>query len=461
MIGFLAPVARNYLEFTPPRRWQRGGIQFAVSEHRAWRGYLVAGVAVAIATLLGLALGQRASLADEAMLYALAILIAALSGRGPGLIAAGLSIGAFDFFFVDPRYTLDVSDPRFLITFAVMFAAGVAIGGLTSRLRAAEAASRDREQRTAALLSFTRDATGASDREGVVRAVVTHLRETLGVEATVGAGLPLDITPVEADDDRRQFVEAIGRQATIAIEKLQLAEAAREAELAVSTEKVRTALLSAVSHDLRTPLAVITGLASTLRETAPAAEHESLDLIVAEGGRLGRIVENLLAVTKVEAGAAPRREWVPIEELVGAALERLAPTLGDREITVDIRGDAVAHIDPVLGELLLANLLDNASKHAPDAPIELSARRDGTGILVEVADRGPGLPPGTEHRVFERFFRATHHDNGVGLGLAVCRGITAAHAGAIEAKNRDGGGAVFSVRIPDAATLPQFDVEPA
>lgn len=425
-------------------------MQSAVSRAR---GYLIAAAAVAAATLLGVALGQRASLADEAMLYALAILIAALSGRGPGLLAAGASIIAFDFFFVEPRYTLDVADPRFLITFVVMFAAGVAIGGLTSRLQRAEEASRDREQRTAALLSFTRDAVAATDREGVVAAVTSHLQTSLGLAVTVGDGLPLEIVAGELDDDRRQFVDAIGRQATIAIEKLQLAAAAREAEVAVSTEKLRTALLSAVSHDLRTPLAVITGMASTLRESAPGSEHDALDTIVGESARLGRIVENLLAVTKVEAGAQPRREWVPIEELVGAALERLA--LGS--IGIDIPPDALAHIDPVLGELLLANLLDNASKHAPDAPIELSARRDDKAIVVEIADRGPGIPAGTEHRVFDRFFRATQRDNGVGLGLAVCRGITAAHHGTIEATNRAGGGAVFRVRIPDAAEMPRFD----
>ncbi len=359
--------------------------------HR-FAGYLIAALVVGGATLISVVLGQHASLADEAMLYALAILIAALAGRGPGLVAASLSVFAFDFFFVEPRYTLDVADSRFLITFAVMFAAGVAIGGLTSRLRAAEAASRDRER--------------------------------------------------------------------LATEKLVLVEAAREAELRATKEELRSTLLASVSHDLRTPLAVITGTASNLRERAPAMAHEDLDTIVDESARLGRIVENLLTVTRVEAGAAPRRGWVPIEELVGTALARLERALGDRVVEVAIDPDVIGHVDPILGELLLVNLLDNAAKHTPaGAAIELAARRDGPAVELEVRDRGPGIPVGSEQRVFERFVQGHSTHTGTGLGLAVCRGITTAHAGTISAENREGGGALFRVRIPDAETMPRFDLE--
>jgi len=430
-------------------------------KQRTLGGYLVAGLTVGGATLAGVGLGQRASLADEAMLYALAILLAALAGRGPGLLAAALSTITFDFFFVEPRYTLDVADPRFFITFAVMFAAGVAIGGLVARLRAAEAASRDREHRTAALLSFTRDATAALDRESVIHAVITHVDRSLGVTATVREPpLEIDTGGAALDHEQQQFVESVAHQAAIAIERLRLADTVREAEVRASAERMRTALLSAVSHDLRTPLAVITGTASALREAAAPAAHEALDTIVHESARLGRIVENLLAVTRVEAGTRPRREWVPIEELVGVALARLDASLGDRTIDVAIGEDVVGHIDPILGELLLVNLLDNATKHTPvGAPIALTARRDGPAVVLEVADRGPGIPAGEEVQVFERFVRGSDArvDGGVGLGLAVCQGISAAHDGTIEAVRRDGGGTVFRVRVPDAATLPRFD----
>jgi K+-sensing histidine kinase KdpD len=409
-----------------------------MTDPRRLRGYLLAILVVAAATLVGSAAGHHASLADEAMLYALAILVAAHAGRGPGLVAAALSVGAFDFFFVEPKYTLDVADSRFLITFAVMFAGGAAIGGLGSRLR-------DRERTTAALLAFTRDAAAASDEAGVRAAVERHVKDVVGGRERMRA-------------EDQPFIEAVERQAAIAIEKLRLARAASEAEVRATQEKLRTALLSAVSHDLRTPLAVIVGMATTLRETAPVREHDGLDEIVSEAARLSRILENLLAVTKVEAGAKPRREWVPIEELVGAALARTESSIAGRAVSIAIPGDLLAHVDPILGELLLVNLLDNAAKYTPTGtPLELTARREENGAVIELADRGPGLPEGTERLVFERFFRAAPQGTaGVGLGLAVCRGIVEAHEGTIEARAREGGGAVFRVTLPDAEPPPQL-----
>ena len=257
-------------------------------------------------------------------------------------------------------------------------------------------------------------------------------------------------------------MEAVTRQATILIEKLRLATTARDAEVRATTEELRNALLSAVSHDLRTPLAVITGMATTLRETAEPSSRDGLDTIVAEAERLSRILQNLLAVTKVEGGAKPRREWVPIEELVGSALMRLDDALAGRKVTVAIDGVDLAHIDPILGELLLVNLVDNAAKHTPaGTPIELTARRDGNAAVIEVADRGPGLADGTERLVFERFFRAAPSSSpGVGLGLTVCRGIAVAHGGSIEASRREGGGAVFRCIIPDGEPMPTFEEPP-
>lgn len=339
--------------------------------------YLFASAVVAAATLGGMAAAQHASLADEAMLYSLAIVIAAHAGRGPGLIAAGLSVLAFDFVFVEPRYTLAVADTRFLFTFVVMFVVGAAIGTLTVRLK------------------------------------------------------------------RREHEVA-------------------EVALRARTEEVRSSLLSAVSHDLRTPLAVITGMATTLRETAADSQKEGLDTIVTEAERLSRILQNLLAATKVDGGAAPRREWVPLEEIVGSALQRLDDMLKGRAVRVDIADESLAHVDPVLGELLVENLVDNAAKHTPaGTPIELAARREGTTAVIEIADRGPGIRAGDEQRVFEKFFRSQDASRaGVGLGLAVCRGIAIAHGGTIEAETRDGGGALFRVRIPDGEPLPTFDSPP-
>jgi len=435
------------------------------------RAYAIAVGTVAAATLAGIAADAHVSQADEAMLYLLAILFAALGGRAAGLVAAALSVASFDFFFVAPRYTFAVSDLRSLITFAVMFVIGAAIGSLVARLRDAEEASRDRERRTSALLAFTRDAAAAVDVEGVCAAVVTHVHDVVGASSTVQ--LADDITPlhnapvrIRIADERaltpgqHQFVEAVAQQAGVAAGRLQLAIAARDAALRAKAEELRSTLLSAVSHDLRTPLAVITGMATSLRDSAENAERrDALDTIVGEADRLSRILTNLLAITKVESGAAPRREWVPVEELVGAALRRLDEPLAGHPVVVDMPETVLAHIDPILVEQLLTNLIENAAKHTPaGTAIEVRGSRDANGAILEVADRGPGLPPGPPRQVFDKFFRGAHAAaGGVGLGLAVCRGIAVAHHGTIDALPREGGGAVFRVVFPDDGAPPKLD----
>jgi two-component system sensor histidine kinase KdpD len=234
-----------------------------------------------------------------------------------------------------------------------------------------------------------------------------------------------------------------------------------ERDMRARAEEVRSTLLSSVSHDLRTPLAVITGMATELRERAHGHERESLDTIVDEAQRLSRILTNLLAITKVETGAEPRREWMPLDDLVGPALERLEPELAGRDVALVIT-DELANVDPILTEQLLVNLLDNAVKHTePGCAIEVRANRDGASSIIEVSDRGPGLPPGPPEQVFAKFFRGrTAGAGGVGLGLAVCRAIALAHGGTIEALPRDGGGTTFRARFPDDGAPPRLDAEP-
>jgi two-component system sensor histidine kinase KdpD len=322
---------------------------------------------LALAAVAGaIAIGGVAdlALADDVMLFLLAIMIAAIGGRGPGLLAAALSVAAYDFFFVPPRFTFAIADLHHLMTFAVMFAVGIAIGTLVQRLR--------------------------------------H---------------------------------------------------AREAELRARAEELRSALLATVSHDLRTPLAIITGMATSVRDGAPqlpAEQLEALDTIVEEARRLGAILTNTMTITRVESGGQPRREWVPVEELVGATLDRLDAQLAGRDVKISLERDVGVHVDPVLTEQMLLNLVENATKHTPAAtPIEIAARRASDGVAIEVADRGPGLPPGPAEQVFEKFFRGPDtRAAGAGLGLAVCRGIAVAHGGRIEAAARDGGGAVFRVWLP-------------
>ncbi len=217
-----------------------------------------------------------------------------------------------------------------------------------------------------------------------------------------------------------------------------------------STEELRT-LLSAVSHDLRTPLSVITGRASVLRGTVREEHRRDLDTIVQEAQRLSRTLENLLAVTEAYLETTPR-EWVPVEELVGGVLARLESELEGHPIKVEVPDDLLAHVHPVRGELLLANLLDHAATHTPaGSPIELSARRNGRAVSIEVASQSTELRTAlVQQQVTQRATRAD------GLALAACHTIISAYGGTIEASERSGGGTVFHIHLPDGEALPDL-----
>jgi two-component system sensor histidine kinase KdpD len=237
---------------------------------------------------------------------------------------------------------------------------------------------------------------------------------------------------------------------------------AREATLKARTEEMRSSLLSAVSHDLRTPLAVITGAATTLRDeaaTQSASTRELIDTVCEEADRLERLVRNLLDMTQLEAGMLqPKREWVPLEEIVGAALTRLEPQLATRPIRTIIPSDLpLIHVDPVLIEQVLINLLENCCKYSPaNSAIEIQVATQPEATLLELSDNGPGIAPGMEEHIFERFFRApsTGSSRGAGLGLAICRGIVEAHGGTIRAENKPSGGALFRVTLPRIGAAP-------
>jgi two-component system sensor histidine kinase KdpD len=258
----------------------------------------------------------------------------------------------------------------------------------------------------------------------------------------------------KADPGRLQMLEALAQQVAGALERALLAEESKLVELRARTEELRNALLSSVSHDLRTPLAAITGSATTLLQDGTPLAPQQADLVRTireEADRLNRLVTNLLAMTRVAGGLEPRKEWVPLEEIVGSALERLGPRLEGREVRSRIARDLpLVPADPVLIEQVLVNLLENAGRHTPPGTaIDIAASRDGDRVKVEVLDRGPGLPAGDESRVFEKFFRgAGAPAGGSGLGLTICRGIVAAHGGTVEAANRPEGGASFRFTLP-------------
>src|SRR5262245_12220449 len=230
---------------------------------------------------------------------------------------------------------------------------------------------------------------------------------------------------------------------------------AAEREARVEAESMRTSLLSAVSHDLRTPLASITGAAATLNSHWDRLDDntrsELLASITDESDRLNRLLNNLLEVTRLESGVHLHKDWFPLEEIVGAALHHMERQIGGRQIVAEIPPDLpMVAIDGVLIEHVFINLIENALKYTPETtPVEISARSRNSSIEVEILDRGPGFASGHEHRVFDKFFRARSNEvRGAGLGLAICRAIVEAHGGSIQAQNRRGGGAIIRFQIP-------------
>jgi len=233
-----------------------------------------------------------------------------------------------------------------------------------------------------------------------------------------------------------------------------LMEKAKKAEIDAETERMRSALLSSVSHDFRTPLTAIVGSASALAQKAGKSlsreGRELLGNIESEAGRLSRLVQNLLEVTRLESGAVQlQKAQYPLEEVVGAALGRLEKLLKNRNIKTDLAEDLpLVPMDPVLMEQVFINLLENGARHTPPAsPLEITARADGSVITVEALDRGPGLSPEDLEHVFDKFYHA-RSSPGAGLGLSICRAIVKAHGGRMEAANRPGGGAIFRMTLP-------------
>ena len=244
-----------------------------------------------------------------------------------------------------------------------------------------------------------------------------------------------------------------------------LADRARDAAVRAESEALRGTLLSSVSHDLRTPLAAITGAATTLRDQSvdEPTRRELVEAICDEAERMGRLVGNLLDMTRLASGeVAVRREWVPVDELVGAALARTEALLSRHRVRTEIPGGAaLVSVDPVLLEQLLVNLLENAARHTPPGTEVVVRAAGGPGGLdLEVADRGPGIAPGEEERVFERFHRGGRATGqGAGLGLAIARAIAEVHGGTLRVTARDGGGASFRLLLPGAGRSPTVPSE--
>jgi two-component system sensor histidine kinase KdpD len=273
------------------------------------------------------------------------------------------------------------------------------------------------------------------------------------------------ILPKNAGDgfepEQFHYLEAFANQTAIAIERSFLGDAAQRALLKAETESLRNTLLSSISHDLRTPLSAITGAATTLLENDAAIDMvgrlDLLQTVREEADHLNRIIKNVLDMTRLESGAITlNKEWQPLEEVVGAVLNRLGDRLNGHPLTVKLPGNLpLVPFDSLLMEQVFVNLFDNAIKYTPvGTPLELSASESFYTVTVELADRGPGIPPGEEERIFEKFVRVGATGGGVGLGLAICRTVIEAHGGKIWVENREGGGAVFRFTLSTAGLPP-------
>jgi two-component system sensor histidine kinase KdpD len=490
-----------------------------------WRAYaaglaLCTLVAAATTPMLGV-LGPS----NIVMLYLLAVVATALRcGRGPAVLAAFASVAAFDWFDVAPRFTFAVRDVQFLLTFAVMLAVALVIGQLTAGLTWQARVAARREDRVRALYGLSRDLAAALMPEQIVEIGTRVLQAEFGARAVFllpGADDRLDVAPAPGDagapavdaevaawalahaqsagqgtaawpdspmryvplgapmrvrgvaalalrdprrlatPEQRRLLETVASLLGIALERIHYVDVAQRTTVQVESERLRNTLLGAISHDLRTPLAALAGLADALRLTAPplAPAHAEIAASLREAAvRMNALVNNLLDMARLESGLESGRlaldlQWQPLEEVVGSALRGAgALAAGGHPVRVQLPpGLPLLRFDAVLVERVLANLLENAAKYTPaGSAVEVGAAVAGEAVEVWVADAGPGLPPGREALIFEKFERGQRESAtpGVGLGLAICRAIVGAHGGAIRGENRAGGGARFVFTLP-------------
>lgn len=490
-----------------------------------WPGYAWAtGTSVAI-TLLATPLSHVLELSNIVMLFLLGVIgVAMRFGRGPAAFAALLNVAAFDFFFVPPRMSFSVSDVQYVLTFVIMLGVGLLVGQLTAGLRFAAGVSASRERRAQSLFELTRELSAALETTQVVAlgaaavqghfgghalVLVPDAADRLvmpaapppGFDASVAdwtfrqgqpAGLatatlaaqPWHYVPLKAPmrvrgvlalepaqprwlliPEQAQQLDTLARQIAIALERVHYVEVAQQAVVEMESERLRNALLGAISHDVRTPLTALIALAESLQAMPepPTANGAGgyravARAIVAQAHQLHALVSNLLDMARLESGIAGgavnlRREWQSVEEVVGSAIRAARPALGDMVVQTALPEDLpLVEFDAVLIERVLVNLLENAGKYGA-TPIVVGARATERSLVLSVRDHGPGLPPalkGREQTLFDKFTRgqAESATPGVGLGLAICKAVVSAHGGEIAAANADGGGAEFTVTLP-------------
>lgn len=485
--------------------------------------YLWATLAVAGATAVAFVINREFPVGSLSLVFLVSVLLVATRhGLWPSIYASVLSFLSYNFLFTEPYYTLHIADRGVVLTLFLFLVVAILTGNLAARLHRQVAIQRHIAQRTANLYEFSRKIASAASFDDIVWAAVHHVASTLQCRALVlrpgddgglsiagsyppedqlevrdwGAAkwawqngepagwgsqtlpssrwlflplktgqLPLAVLGVsfeggkQLDPENRRLLDTLVDQVAVAIERAKLTADIEESRVFSETERLRGALLSSVSHDLRTPLVSIIGAATTLieEEQAMSAEsrHQLAETIRQEGERLNRYVQNLLDMTRISYGALRlNKEWIEPRELVGRAVRQLKHELDGFRVTVDvplllpaIKGD------PVLLEQAFVNVLDNAGKYAPGgSAIAVSAERRDDGIVFAIDDRGPGIDAADRERVFDLFYRVGKGDRqgkGTGLGLAISRGILEAHGGTIAAAAGDGGiGTRIVIHLP-------------
>ncbi|OZI65318.1 sensor histidine kinase [Bordetella genomosp. 1] len=483
---------------------------------------LYCGVAAAISNLAYPALHQT----NIVMFFLLAVVGVALRhGRGPAALASVVSVGLFDFFFVQPYSSFAVSDVQYLLTFVVLLGVGLLIGQLTAGLRAQAETSTRREADARGLYEFARELSSALLLDQIMQAAAPFLHAAFGARSALyvlrlddrlhlaapidpamsapesavaqwvfdhgrpaGAGtatlsnspllyLPLKgpmhvrgVLVLQAPDgpalyarhEARRQAEAYATLIAIALERQHYVEVAQQALVNVESEKLRGSLLAAVSHDLRTPLTGLMGMAEALSRGTGDARGQAL-AIRDQARRMHAMVVNLLDMARLQNHAPIKPEWQSIEELVGAALAASREALAAHRIVVQpLSSLPLVECDALLIERVLCNLLENAAKYTPAAgTITLSAQAREGEMQVSVSDDGPGVPPGSERRIFQKFSRGERESAtpGVGLGLAVCQAIVEAHRGRIWVEPVAPHGARFTFTLPLGAA-PALPPEP-
>jgi two-component system, OmpR family, sensor histidine kinase KdpD len=480
--------------------------------------YVWAGFACLATTLIAVLVLPFFDLANIVMMFLLTVVLVAVAfGRGPAVMAAFVNVAVFDFVFVPPRFSFAVGDPQYLLTFAVMLAVGLIVGQMTAGLSYQARVASHREERARAVYEFARDLSSHLQTEQVVETATAFIARMFSARVAIlipdaedrlvaspasapdvnvdlgaaqwaydkslpaGAGtdtlagselmyLPLRapmrtrgvlaIKPAHRRlllvPEQKRHLDTFAALAAIALERVHYVEVAQQALLTMESERLRNSLLSALSHDLRTPLTALLGLAESLAITKPQlspAQLETARAIADEARRMNALVENLLDMARIQSGAVKlRMQWQPFEEIVGSALKAASSALTRHKVEVTLAPNLpLVEFDAMLIERVLYNLLENAGKYTPSGtPIRLTAEVSGQQLLVAVSDLGSGIPHGQEETIFEKFTRGARESAtpGVGLGLAISRAIIDAHRGRIWAENNSAGGARFCFKLP-------------